>query len=122
MSSLKGKVVVLDFWATWCGPCRAQHPLYEQVKQRFKDNADVVFLSIATDEDRALVKPFLERQKWSKQVLYDDGLGGFFRVSSIPTTVVLNRQGEMQSRMPGYVPERFVDMLSERISTSLAQK
>jgi thioredoxin-related protein len=96
--------------------------LYEQVKQRFKDNADVVFLSIATDEDRALVKPFLERQKWSKQVLYDDGLGGFFRVSSIPTTVVLNRQGEMQSRMPGYVPERFVDMLSERISTSLAQK
>jgi thiol-disulfide isomerase/thioredoxin len=122
MSSLKGKVVVLDFWATWCGPCRAQHPLYEQVKQRFKDNADVVFLAIATDEDRALVKPFLERQKWSKEVLYDDGLGGFFRVSSIPTTVVLNRQGDVQSRMPGYVPERFVDMLSERISTALAQK
>jgi thiol-disulfide isomerase/thioredoxin len=120
MSSLKGKVVVLDFWATWCGPCRAQHPLYEQVKQRFKNNPDVVFLAIATDDDRSLVKPFLDRQKWSKEVLYDDGLGGFFRVTSIPTTVVLGRNGEVQSRMPGYVPERFVDMLSERIGAALA--
>ena len=121
MNSLKGKVVVLDFWATWCGPCRVQHPLYEQVKQRFKDNSDVVFLAIATDEDRSLVKPFLEHQKWSQQVLYDDGLGIYFRVSSIPTTVVLNRRGEVQSRMPGFIPERFVDMLSERIQTALAQ-
>jgi thiol-disulfide isomerase/thioredoxin len=121
MSSLKGKVVVLDFWATWCGPCRVQHPLYEQVKQRFKDNPDVIFLAIATDEDRSLVKPFLDRQKWSKEVLYDDGLGGYFRVSSIPTTVVLNRRGEVQSRMPGYVPDRFVDMLSDRIKAALAQ-
>jgi len=121
MSSLLGKVVVLDFWATWCGPCRVQHPLYEQVKQRFKDNSDVVFLAIATDDDRSLVKPFLDRQKWSKQVLYDDGLGIYFRVSSIPTTVVLNRRGEVHSRMPGFIPERFVDMLSDRIRTALAQ-
>ena len=122
MSSLKGKVVVLDFWATWCGPCRAQHPLYEQVKQRFKDNPNVVFLAIATDEDRSLVKPFLERQKWSKEVVYDDGLGGFFRLSSIPTTVVLNRRGEVQSRMRGFVPERFVDMLTEHIGSALTEK
>lgn len=121
MSSLKGKVVVLDFWATWCGPCRVQHPLYEQVRQRFKDNPNVVFLAIATDEDRSLVKPFLERQKWSKEGVYDDGLGGYFRISSIPTTVVLNRRGEVQSRMPGFLPERFVDLLTERISSALAQ-
>jgi thiol-disulfide isomerase/thioredoxin len=122
MSSLKGKVVVLDFWATWCGPCRVQHPLYEQVKQRFKDNPDVIFLDVDTDEDRSLVKPFLERQKWSKEVVYDDGLGGFFRLSSIPTTVVLNRRGEVQSRMRGFVPERFVDMLTEHIGSALTEK
>jgi len=122
MSSLKGKVVVLDFWATWCGPCRVQHPLYEQVKQKFKDNPDVIFLAIDTDEDRSLVKPFLQRQKWSQEVVYDDGLGGFFRLSSIPTTVVLNRRGEVQSRMPGFIPERFVDMLTERIGSALTEK
>jgi len=121
MSSMKGKVVVLDFWATWCGPCRVQHPLYEQVKTRFKNNADVVFLAVNTDEDRSLVKPFLDRQKWSKDVLYDDGLGGFFRVNSIPTTIVLDRMGEVKSRMPGFLPERFVEMLAERINAALTQ-
>lgn len=121
MRTMKGKVVVLDFWATWCGPCRIQHPLYEQVKSRFKDNPDVVFLAVTTDEDRSLVRPFLERQKWSKEVLYEDGLAGFFRVNSIPTTIVLDRRGEVNSRLPGFLPERFVDMLSERINSALAK-
>ena len=42
MATLKGKVVVFDFWATWCAPCRAQHPLYDPVKQRYQANPDVV--------------------------------------------------------------------------------
>lgn len=121
LNTMKGKVVVLDFWATWCGPCRVQHPLYEQVKSRFKDNSDVVFLAVSTDEDRSLVKPFLERQKWSKEVLYEDGLAGYFRVNSIPTTIVLDRSGEVKSRMPGFIAERFVEMLSDRISSALSQ-
>ena len=54
IASLKGKAVIFDFWATWCGPCRMQHPLYEQVKQRFHDSPDVVFLSIATDDEREI--------------------------------------------------------------------
>ncbi|MDR3718911.1 MAG: TlpA disulfide reductase family protein [Bryobacteraceae bacterium] len=119
LSSMKGKVVVLDFWATWCGPCRTQHPLYEQVKTRFKDNPNVVFLAVDTDEDHSLVKPFLDRQKWSQDVVYEDGLASYFRVSSIPTTIVLDRSGELKSRMPGFIAERFVEMLSERINSAL---
>ena len=74
MATLKGKIVVFDFWATWCVPCRAQHPLYEQVKKRFAGNPDVVFLSIDTDEDRALVQPFLDEVKWKDAVYFEDGL------------------------------------------------
>lgn len=121
LSSLLGKVIVLDFWATWCGPCRAQHPLYEEVKARFKDSDDVIFLSIDTDEDHSLVKPFMEAQKWTQKVYFDDGLQGLLQVSSIPTTIIFGKKGEVVSRMIGYLPERFVDMLSDRIDEALGR-
>jgi thiol-disulfide isomerase/thioredoxin len=121
LATLKGKVVVLDFWATWCGPCRAQQPLYEQVKERFKDNQNVVFLNINTDENREVVKPFLDENGWKKTIYFEDGLSALLRVSSIPTTVLIDKHGEVASRMNGYIPERFVDMLSERIEELLAR-
>ncbi len=119
MTSLKGKVVVFDFWATWCGPCRVQHPLYEQVKQRFRDNPNVVFLSISTDEDRDAVKPFLAEVKWTGPVYFEDGLSRALKVTSIPTTVVIGRDGKIFSRMNGFLPERFVQMLAGRIQGAL---
>ncbi len=120
IASLQGKAVVFDFWATWCGPCRAQHPLYEQVKQRFHDSPDVVFLSIATDDERELVAPFLKENQWQPQSVYfEDGLSRVLAITSIPTTIVLNRRGEVVSRMNGFVPERFVDMLTDRIKYAL---
>lgn len=120
LASLLGKVVIMDFWATWCGPCRAQHPLYDKVKQRFKSRDDVVFLSVNTDEDRSAVEPFLSEQKWSKNnVYFEDGLSRTLRVSSIPSTLVFGKNGTVVSRMDGYDPKRFVDMLSERIEQAL---
>ena len=121
LSSLIGKVMVLDFWATWCQPCRAQHALYEQVKARFKDSAEVVFLSIDTDEDHALVKPFAESQKWTQKIYFDDGLQYLLQVSNIPTTMVYGKKGELVSRMIGYLPDRFVDMLTQRIDEALGR-
>jgi thiol-disulfide isomerase/thioredoxin len=120
LQSLKGKVVVMDFWATWCGPCRVQHPLYEEVKKRFKQRSDVVFLAVSTDEDRNVVKPFLEELGWSKRVYFEDGLGKALRVSSIPTTVVFGKDGSIVSRMNGFDPDRFVDMLTEQIRAALS--
>lgn len=121
LSSLKGKVIVMDFWATWCGPCRVQQPLYEQVKKRFEDRDDVVFLAINTDEDTTVVKPFLENNKWNKTVYFEDGLSNLLRVSSIPTTIVFDKQGQVYSRLNGFVPERFVDQLTSRITEAREQ-
>jgi len=119
MAELKGKVVILDVWATWCGPCRAQHPLYEQVKKRFAGNRDVVFLSINSDEDRAAVKPFLDEVKWAGPVYFEDGLARALKITGIPSTVVIGRDGQVFSRMSGYVPDLFVDSLSEKIKDAL---
>jgi thiol-disulfide isomerase/thioredoxin len=116
LKSLRGKVVVMDFWATWCGPCRVQHPLYEQVKAKFKSRDDVVFLNINTDEDPTVVKPFLASNQWSSRSVYlEDGLSNLLRVSSIPTTIVIDKQGQIYSRMNGFVPEKFVDQLTNTI-------
>jgi thiol-disulfide isomerase/thioredoxin len=120
LTTLRGKTVVFDFWATWCGPCRAQHPLYEQVKKQFRDNPAVVFLSVTTDEDRDAVKPFLEEEKWQDPAYFDDGLARELKIGSIPTTIVMDRHGQVFSRLNGYVPTRFVEMLSDRIRDALA--
>jgi thiol-disulfide isomerase/thioredoxin len=119
MSSLKGKVAIFDFWATWCGPCRAQHPLYEVVKQRFAGNADVVFLSVNTDEDRNLVAPFLDEVKWRGPVYFEDGLSRALKIATIPTTLIVDRQGRTFARMNGYDPDTFVDALTKQIREAL---
>ena len=121
LASLRGKIVIMDFWATWCGPCRIQHPLYEEVKARFKGRADVVFLSVDTDENRGLVKPFLDQAKWNQKVYFEDGLQQLLQVSSIPTTVIFDKKGDVASRMNGFLPDRFVDMLTERIRDALKE-
>jgi len=122
LGSLKGKVVILDFWATWCGPCRIQHPMYDQVQERFKDRGDVVLLSIDTDEDHSIVSGFLDQQKWPKaRVYFEDGLQKLLQVGDIPTTIVFDRQGRVASRMNGFLPDRFVEQLSERIQGALVE-
>jgi thiol-disulfide isomerase/thioredoxin len=119
LNELRGKVVVMDFWATWCGPCRIQHPLYQKVKERFAGREDVIFLSVNTDEDPASVPMFLEQNSWEGPVYLEDGLSQLLRVSSIPTTIIIGKEGKQFSRMNGFVPDLFVDQLTDRIKEAL---
>ena len=119
LASLSGKTLVLDFWATWCGPCKAQRPIYLDVEKKFKDHPDVVFLSVNTDEDRTLVAPFIKAQKWTNPVYFEGGLSDYFKVSSIPTTVIVDKKGNVASRMNGFIPELFEAQLTERVQDTL---
>jgi len=120
LKTMRGKVLIFDFWATWCVPCRAQHPLYDEVKQRFRERNDVVFLSVNTDEDRGLVAPFIEAQHWSGNVFFDDGLVRLLAINSIPSTMIADKQGRLVSRMNGFTRDTFVDQLTARIRAALA--
>jgi thiol-disulfide isomerase/thioredoxin len=120
LKSLRGKVVIFDFWATWCVPCRAQHPLYEELKQQFRERGDVVFLSVATDEDHSLVEPFLQAQHWGgNSVFFDNGLVRMLTVSSIPTTIIADKQGRIVSRTNGFNGDKFVGDIAARIQAAL---
>jgi thiol-disulfide isomerase/thioredoxin len=120
LDSLRGKVVVMDFWATWCQPCRVQHPLFEQVKRSFKDDSRVVFLEVSSGEDADTVAPFLHQQSWSTDVYLDDGLARRLNIDSIPTTVLLSPDTQIYSVMVGFRPETFVKLLTSRIQDALA--
>jgi thiol-disulfide isomerase/thioredoxin len=115
MSSLKGKTVILDFWATWCVPCRAQHPLIEKVREHYAANPDVVFVAVDTDDDTSVVAAFMKQQGWTNPAWLEGGLERKLTISSIPTTIVLDPAGRISSRMAGLIPDRFEEMLTQRI-------
>jgi thiol-disulfide isomerase/thioredoxin len=112
----RGKVIVMNFWATWCGPCLTEMPLFEKAIAKYKDDKNVFFLAVTTDEDRDLVAPFLKQYKFNLPVAYADYLNDHFAVSSIPTTIILDRYGEVSFRQAGFNPrEDFIESLSEKI-------
>lgn len=115
VASLKGKTVVMDFWATWCAPCRAQHPLIEDVKKRFAGDKDVVFVAVDADDDPSLAAPFAKEQGWANAGYFEAGLVQKMVIGQIPTVLVLDAEGRIFSRVVGFVPERFEKMLTERI-------
>ena len=110
----------MDFWATWCAPCRIQHPLFEQVKAKFKDDSRLAFLEVDSSESKDVIEPFLKQEKWSDSVYMDDGLGQALKIDSFPTTILLDSKGDVYSKMIGFRPENFIDLLSARIRDALA--
>jgi len=119
-AAIKGKIVVLNFWATWCGPCRQLEPMFNQVARDYESSSDVAFFAVNTDDDETQVAPFVARQKWAVTVVYADGLDDFMKVESLPTVLILGRDGEIVYRVAGLPPEGFSDSLISAINAALS--
>jgi len=119
LAPLRGKVLVLSFWATWCGPCRELEPKFVQVAKNYAGNADIVFYAVNTDEDESLVAPFLSHEKWDVPAVYADGLDDFMKVQSLPTVLILDRSGKITYRINGYPPEGFAENLTNAIQAAV---
>jgi thiol-disulfide isomerase/thioredoxin len=119
LAPLKGKIVALSFWATWCGPCRELEPEFNRVADAYAKNPDVVFLAVNVDDDETQVLPYLKHQKWDVPVMYADGLEDFLKVDSLPTVVLLGRSGEIAYRINGLPPEGVDESLTLAIQAAL---
>jgi thiol-disulfide isomerase/thioredoxin len=119
LSETRGKVVVLNFWATWCGPCREMEPHFEKIASQFASDKDVQFYSLNCDDDETLVPPFLQQEKPKTPVLFADNLDLLFAVSSFPTTVVLDRSGKIAFRSDGFDPDSVERDLTDAIQRTL---
>ena len=119
MAPYRGKVVVIDFWATWCGPCRMQGKLVDKVAEQYRADHDAAFLSLSTDQDRSGVPAFLKQQGWTLPAAYAQGLDHLLGVSEIPTLVIFDRQGRIVFRQEGVNPESFVPELNKHLRDAL---
>ena len=114
LSELKGKIVMVNFWATWCVPCRAEMPLLSAMYDRFASQ-DLVVLSI-TDEDGLKVAQFLGGFKYHPSVLLDPGgkVHKQFHIHSIPVTFVFDRDGKLVGEtIDQGSPKLFLTILSK---------
>ncbi len=120
LAPFKGKVLVLSFWATWCGPCRELEPLFAQVAKNYAGNSKLTFYAVNSDEDQSIVPAFVAHEKWNIPTLYADGLDDYFHVESLPTVVVLDPSGKITYRVNGFPPEGFSEDLTTAIQSTLA--
>ncbi|WP_257668160.1 TlpA family protein disulfide reductase [Parapedobacter tibetensis] len=97
-----GKVVFINFWATWCPPCIAEMPSIDKLYQQFKDNENVVFVIADVDKQYEKSKKFMESKKLNLPVHIPSGdIPGHWLGGAIPTTIILDKQGQIATRHEG---------------------
>src|SRR4029079_1600822 len=100
LQSLKGKVVLIDFWATWCVPCLSQIPMFNDFAKTYKDQG-FEMLGISLDDQRAeIVKPFVKKQKMNYTIAVGDAsVAQLFKLpadSSLPVAFLIDKQGRIR--------------------------
>jgi thiol-disulfide isomerase/thioredoxin len=115
LATVKGKILVLNFWATWCGPCRQLEPHFDHIAALYSGKPDVVFYALNCDDDETLVGPYLEGAKSKTPTLFADGLDHLLGVASYPTTLILDRSGKIAFRVDGFDPDGFEKSLTDAV-------
>lgn len=117
LESLKGKVVFLNFWATWCPPCLAEMPSINKLYSKFKDDPNVVFILVDADSELGKAQQFMDKKKYGMPVyaVASDIPEQLFK-GSLPTTIVFDKMGRVSFNEEGaanYAHQKFVDFIGQ---------
>ncbi|MGD0075582.1 MAG: TlpA disulfide reductase family protein [Candidatus Binataceae bacterium] len=104
LESLRGKVVFLNVWATWCGPCREEMPSMETLFNKYKNRKDFVMLAISQDQmGRDVVAPYVQKYGYHFEVLLDpdNRIGDAYGITGVPETFIIDRKGRIVAHHMG---------------------
>jgi len=121
LESLEGQVVVMDVWATWCGPCRRKFPEYQAAYDRYGSRPDVTFLAVSVDETPEVIEPFLDRYGYTFPTAHGGReFGRAMEVEGIPTLFVIDPEGVIRHVELGFNDTGdFVEELGWKIEDAL---
>lgn len=124
--SLKGKVVIVDFWASWCSPCKASFPVMEQLYQRYSKDG-LVIVAVNIDDKRADMEDFLKKNPVTFTVVRDAGkrLVSEANIPTMPTSFVIDRAGKVRVMHSGFHGDKtrkeYEQQIEEMLKTDTAQ-
>jgi thiol-disulfide isomerase/thioredoxin len=122
LADLKGQVVMINFWASWCGPCRQEFPALDQIYAKYKPMG-FTLVAINVESEKADAEKFLSATPASFPILFDpdNTVSGKYGVSAMPTTVLVDRQGRVRWQHRAYKPGDEAKYI-EQIRAALREK
>lgn len=118
LAAEKGKIVIINFWASWCNPCKIEAPHLQAYYEKHKEDVEILAVNVTSKDKKAAVQTFVDQYGLTFPILLDESgdISTMYGAFTIPTTIILNRNGEIEQEIAGPLEEnRLEDLIQPLI-------